>query len=275
MIDFRGKTAVITGGSAGIGRSLALALAKQGMNIVVAATNRQRLESVVDEVRKIGVRSTAILCDVSQQAQVEALAEQAFAEYGEVNLLCNNAGVTTIGPFLDHTSSDWAWVYGVVLMGVVYGIQAFYPRMVRQGGGQIMNTHSQAGLVPDYNLNHGPYTSAKAGVMALSVALRPEAAEHGIGVSVLIPYAVRTDILLSERSRPPVYGGPREPIVRLPTIRPGAPAPAPGPFMLEPDEVARIAIEGLKDDRPFITTHKAMRPISADYFERILSAYDV
>src|SRR6202034_2621330 len=101
------------------------------------------------------------------------------------------------------------------------------------------------------------------------------AAEHGIGVSVLIPYAVRTDILLSERSRPPVYGGPSEPIVRLPTVRPGAPALAPGPFLLEPDEVARIAIDGLKDNRPFIATHKAMRPISADYFERILSAYDV
>ncbi len=117
-------------------------------------------------------------------------------------MLCNNAGVTTVGSFLDHSVADWAWIYDVVLMGVVYGIQSFYPRMVRQGGGHILNTHSQAGLVPDYNLDHGPYTSAKAAVMALSVALRAEASAHCVDVSVLIPYAVRTDILLSERTRP-------------------------------------------------------------------------
>jgi NAD(P)-dependent dehydrogenase (short-subunit alcohol dehydrogenase family) len=275
VIDYRGKTAVITGASSGIGRSLALALAKEGMNVVVAATNRERVDAVASEVRSLGVRATSVLCDVSKQPDVEALAQRSFGEYGEVDLLCNNARVTTVGPFLEHTAADWAWIYGVVLMGVAYGIQAFYPRMVRQGSGQILNTHSQAGLVPDYNLNHGPYTSAKAGVMALSVALRPEAAAHGIGVSVLIPYAVRTDILLSERSRPAVYGGPSEPVVRLPTIRPGAPEPAPGPFMLEPDEVAAITVAGLKKNRPFIVTHKSMRPIAAEYFDRILGAYDI
>ena len=273
-MDYRGKTGVITGASSGIGRSLALALASEGMNLVLAATHRERLDCVACEVRSLGVQATAALCDVSKQSEVEALAQRSFDEYGQVHLLCNNAGVTTIGPFLEHTAADWAWIYGVVLMGVVHGIQAFYPRMVKQGSGQILNTHSQAGLVPDYNLNHGPYTSAKAGVMALSVALRPEAAAHGIGVSVLIPYAVRTDILLSERSRPIAYGGPSEPVARLPTVRPGAPEPAPGPFMLEPDEVAAIAVAGLKENRAFIVTHKSMRPIAADYFDRILSAYD-
>jgi short-subunit dehydrogenase len=274
MREFAGKTAVITGGSGGIGRALALALAGEGMNIVIAGTSTERLYPVAEQIRARGVRASAIVCDVSKRGEVEALAERSFAEYGGVHLLCNNAGVTTIGPFLDHTAADWAWIYDVVLMGVVYGVQAFYPRMVRQGGGHILNTHSQAALVPDYNLEHGPYTSAKAAVMALSVALRAEAAAHGVDVSVLIPYAVRTDILLSERSRPVTYGGPQPHTDRLPTIRPGAPAPAPGPFMLEPDEVASMTIAGLKDNRPFIATHKSMRPIVADYFERILRAYD-
>jgi short-subunit dehydrogenase len=148
-MDYRGKTGVITGASSGIGRALALALAGEGMNLVLAATNRERLERVAREVRSLGVRATAALCDVSNQSEVEALAQRSFDEYCQVHLLCNNAGVTTIGPFLEHTATDWAWIYGVVLMGVVHGIQAFYPRMVQQGSGRCGRSQGESAFHRD------------------------------------------------------------------------------------------------------------------------------
>ena len=271
LSDYEGKTAVITGGATGIGRGLALAFAAEGMNVVLASTNDERLARAVDDVRDAGGKAISIVCDVADRSAVRALAERAVAEFGAVHLLCANAAVTTAGPFLDHRDEDWDWVYDVVLSGVTNCVQAFYPLFVRQRGGQILLTGSQAGLVPDWVVGHGPYTSAKAGVTALAVALRVEAIEHNVGVSLLIPAATESDIQLSARSRQPRYGTSADGVV---APRPGAPEPIEGTkFWLTPDEVGARVVAELPGNPAIIATHPGLKPLVEDYFDRILNAY--
>ncbi|QTH24982.1 SDR family NAD(P)-dependent oxidoreductase (plasmid) [Rhizorhabdus wittichii] len=272
----KGKTAVITGGATGIGRALALGLADAGMNIVLASTSAERLALAADAVRERGAQVLVVPCDVSDRAAVRDLADRAVTEFGAVHLLCANAGVTTAGPFLNHGDEDWDWIYDVVLRGVTHCIQAFYPLMAKAGEGQILLTGSHAGLVPDWVLGHGPYTSAKSAVMALGAALRPEAAQHGVGVSILIPAGTESDILQSARSRPARYGTTANtgmsPTDMVP--REGAPMPlADTKFFLTAEEVADIAIRALPDNPGFIATHPGLRPLVEDYFGRILAAY--
>jgi 3-oxoacyl-[acyl-carrier protein] reductase len=268
---FENKTAVITGGATGIGRGLALAFAREGMNIVLASTNKERLSRAEAQVRDRGASVISVVCDVADRAAVRGLAARCVDEYGGVHLLCANAAVTTAGPFIDHKDEDWDWIYDVVLRGVTNCVQAFYPLMARQGEGQILITGSQAGLVPDWVIGHGPYTSAKAGVTALAVALRPEAAQYGVGVSVLIPAATESDIQFSTRSRQARYG---ESIQGEMAPRSGAPEPLEGAkFWLTPDEVAARVVSEIPKDPAFIVTHPSMKPLVEDYFNRILSAY--
>jgi NAD(P)-dependent dehydrogenase (short-subunit alcohol dehydrogenase family) len=270
--DFAGKTALITGGATGIGRALGLALARRGMNVVLASTNADRLNATAAEIGALGVRVTPIVCDVSDRAAVRALGDQATTAHGAIDLLCANAGVTTAGPLLDHTPADWDWVYGVVLHGVVNCIQTFYPPMAQRRSGQILITGSQTALAPDWVLGHGPYVSAKAALVGLATALRPEAAEHNVGVSLLNPAATETDIMLGARSRPARHAPGAAGTMAL---RPGAPTPLPhAPFMLSAEEVANRAISGLERNAEFIATHAGMKPVVEDFFARILAAYD-
>ena len=275
MKNLSGKTAVITGASSGMGRAMAVEFGRQGMNVVLVGVSEQKLEDAAAAVRATGARALPVKCDVSDRPAMFRLAERVFSEFGAVHLLCNNAGVTTVGPFADHRPGDWDWVYDVVFKGVANGIQAFYPAMIKQKEGHILNTGSQAGLVPDWTLYHGPYTAAKAAVTALTTALRPEAAMHGVGVSLLIPAYVPTDILGSARSRTAAYGEAISTEMTTPSVRSDAPAPIPGSkFMVEPEEVAHMVVRGVKANDAFIVTHPGLKPIVADYFGRILSAYD-
>lgn len=274
--EFDGRTAVITGGATGIGRALALALARKGMNIVLASTNKERLEDAAAAVREQGARALVVPCDVSDREAVRKLAARAVEEFGAVHLLCANAGVTTAGPFLEHKDEDWDWVYDVVLRGVTNCVQVFYPLMAKAGEGHILMTGSQAGLVPDWTLFHGPYTSAKAAVTGLATALRPEAAEHGVGVTLLIPASTESDILQSGRSRSSHYGAAEEDIpVSKFRMNEKSPAPAPDTkFVLTGDEVAQLVVEKLPENPAYIATHPGLKSIVKDYFDRILAAYD-
>lgn len=276
LTTFEGKTAVITGGATGIGRALASVLASKRMNIVLASTNPDRLEQAASELRKQGAKVLCVPCDVADRSAVRELATRTIEAFGSVQLLCANAGVTTSGPFLDHRDEDWDWVYDVVLRGVTNCIQAFYPVMAKAGEGQIMITGSQAGLLPDWTLGHGPYTSAKAAVTALGVALRPEAAEHGVGVTVMIPAATESDILQSSRTRPERFGGAaaRQTLHNELAMREGAPPPSDASkFYMTAAEVAEIVVSKLPENPAFIATHACMKPVVEEYFERILAAY--
>lgn len=267
MKDLVGKVAVITGGGTGIGAQLAIKLVQQGMKVVVASTNKEKLESGADAIRNAGGDSAevlAVICDVTKRQSVQDLFDETIKAYGKVDLLVANAGVTTSGPFLDHREADWDWVYDVVLKGTVYCIQIFYPYLCKQKSGHIVLTGSQAGMVPDWFLDHGPYTSAKSAVTALGTALRPEAAQHGVGVTNVIVAGTITEIMKSERSRPVEYGDPLQvPIGKRSARR------------IEASEVADMIVQGVRDDVAFVATHAELKAVTKDYFDRILASYDL
>lgn len=263
---WRDRIAVVTGGSTGIGYALARRLALEGMDVAIAARDTARLDVAAERLRaETGRRIAPVGCDVTDREQVRALAARVRTELGPVDLLCANAGATTMGRYVDHTDDDWDWALALNLRGATHCIQAFYPEMVARGSGTILLTGSQTALIPDWVLGHGPYVAAKAGLLALAFALRSEAAEHGVRVSLLVPAATETDVQGAARSVPPGVG--------TLTVRPGVPA-AGEPFFLSPDEVAARAVSGLKADAPVIATHAGMRPLVEDWFARVLAAYD-
>lgn len=279
MIEYAGRTAVVTGGSSGIGLALVEALADKGMNVVVIGRDAARADAAAAAARSRGVRATAIAGDVSDRATVFAAWEQVRAEYGQVELLVLNAGVTTAGPLVDHTPEDWDWVLGTVLHGVVNGIQAFLPALVEQGRGQILITASMAGLAPDYFSLHGPYVAAKAGVIGLATALRSELAGTGVGLSLLIPAGIDTALPDSHIGRPAVTSGAMSASAAphpIETVMPDGDAPAlTRDFeFLTTEYTANRTLRGLEEDEAIIITHPEFKPVLEDYFGRILNAFD-
>jgi NAD(P)-dependent dehydrogenase (short-subunit alcohol dehydrogenase family) len=188
--ELDGKVAVITGGGSGIGASLARACTAEGMRVVVVDVSEERAASVAAEVPDGTAVARAV--DVSDAASVEALADFAFDTFGAVHLLCNNAGVSPAGRIWDFTDDEWRWLLGVNVHGVANGIRSFVPRMIEQGEGHIVNTGSGASFVSTPRL--GPYCATKHAIVGLSEALRYELEGTGIGVSVLVPAGVNTNI---------------------------------------------------------------------------------
>lgn len=271
MEDLKDRVAVITGGATGIGKALALGLSAQGMRVVIASTSRERLEAAVAEITATGADARAIVCDVTDRDAVRRLASEVEEAMGPVDLLCANAGATTFGDYLDLQDSDWDWMIDLVLRGAANCVQAFYPRMAARGSGHIMLTGSQTAYAPDWVLGHGPYVAAKAAVHAMAAALRAEAVEHGVEVSLLVPAATRTDVQEGARSRPARYGVSEKGRMRM---RADAPKGDPA-FLayLEPTEVAARAIAGIRTNSAIIVTHAGMKPLADDYLDRIRDAY--
>ena len=270
MEDLRGGTAVITGGGSGIGRGMALTFAAEGMNIVVADIEAGPAEAVALEAKEKGVRAIGVACDVSKAASVEALADRAYAEFGRVNLLCNNAGVLVNKPLADTTDADWQWIFSVNVNGVVYGVRSFLPRMRAQGSpAHIVNTASQAGLASILGGGGGlgVYSASKYAVVAFSETLRHELAEEGIGVSVLCPGGVRTNIGSSARNRPSELGGP--------AANPARQGPVPGtsPQGLEPLEVGQLVLAAVRANRGYIITQHENRGPILERFSNILESF--
>src|SRR6185312_14682368 len=191
--ELDGRVAVITGGGSGIGASLARACAAEGMRVVVVDVSGERAASVAAELPDGTAVARAV--DVSDAASVEALADFAFDTFGAVHLLCNNAGVSPAGRIWDFSDEDYRWLVGVNLFGVMNGLRSFVPRMIDQGEGHIVNTGSGASFVSTPRL--GPYCSTKHAIVGLSEALRYELEGTGIGVSVLVPAGVNTNIFES------------------------------------------------------------------------------
>jgi NAD(P)-dependent dehydrogenase (short-subunit alcohol dehydrogenase family) len=201
--EFKGRTAVITGAASGIGYAMAERFGKEGMNVVMADVEEPALAAAHSKLSDLGVNAIAVLTDVSQEEQIQNLADKAFAEFGEVHVLCNNAGVGGGGPrpIWEQSLNNWKWTMGVNLWGVIYGVRAFLPRMIEQGTeGHVVNTASSAGLLQ----GGGIYGVTKHGVVALSESLYQElgAIDSPIGVSVVCPGFISTNIPAFERNRP-------------------------------------------------------------------------
>ena len=204
MKTFKGRTAVVTGGASGIGRAMAERFSREGMNVVLADIEQSALDGAVSEMRAAGAKVIGVTTDVSEFAQVEALAHRTVKEFGAVHIICNNAGVSAgPAPSWELTDADWRWVINVNLWGVIHGIRAFVPIMIKQDDeGHVVNTASLAGLVAMPTV--APYHATKFAVVATSESLYLEflTTKSKLRVSVLCPAWVRTKIMDSERNRP-------------------------------------------------------------------------
>jgi len=242
--SFKDKVAVVTGGGSGIGRAMALALAREGARVVLADLDEAAMDGVARQARGHGVETLAVRTDVTELAQVQALAERAWKAFGAVHVLCNNAGVAAWGGLEKATHRDWQWVLGVNLWGVIHGIEAFVPRMIAGGQrGHIVNTASMAGLIASQGL--GVYNTSKYAVVGLSETLAKDLKPYGIGVSVLCPMGVETRIRESERSRPAALrnDAAAEPAVELI-----------GRY-LAPDTVAGMVLDAVRRGELYVITH--------------------
>ena len=245
-----GKGAVITGGASGIGLATAEVLAAKGAKLVLADVEEGALDVAVQRLRDGGADAHGVVCDVRSLDAVKALADAAFSAVGGVHVVFNNAGIAVGGPVLAMTHDDWRWTIDVDLWGPIHGVEAFLPRIVEQGeGGHILFTASFAGLVPNSGL--GPYCVAKYGVVALAEVLWRELREHQIGVSVLCPMRVGTNIG-AVRAQPP--GGLR----RDRAGRPASPIRAPA-TTTSPDACSHVDGRRRADGR----RHRAEPPVRA------------
>ena len=209
MKEFKDKVAVITGAASGIGLGIARRAAKEGMKVVLTDIEKDSLNHAEEELKGKGTEVISVLTDVSKAENIEKLAKETIDVFGEVHLLCNNAGVTAPGALWECIVSDYSWVLGVNLWGVIHGIRTFIPIMLQQDTEcHIVNTSSMAGLFPGGPVN-GIYSITKQGAVALSESLRAIFAqnESKIGVSVLCPGIVNTNIVDSERNRPAEFCG--------------------------------------------------------------------
>lgn len=192
------RVAVVTGGASGIGKGIASQLSRAGCRVVIADVEEQALATAASELGAFGVR-----CDVSDAESVAALADATIAEFGRVDIVCNNAGIGPRGAIADLTLADWKWMLDVNLWGVVHGIHSFLPLLkANEDGGWIVNTSSMSVLqAPKY---YGSYVASKAAVFGMSEVLAAELAfeQSAVGVSILIPGPVRTNIMNSTRNRP-------------------------------------------------------------------------
>ncbi|QGG94070.1 SDR family NAD(P)-dependent oxidoreductase [Actinomarinicola tropica] len=262
MDQLEGKVAVVTGGGSGIGRAVATQLADAGMHVVVADVQEDALDATVAALVGAGHRAIGVRTDVSDGESVQALADAAIAEFGAVHVVHNNAGVGVGGPIWTHTERDWEWVLGVNLWGVIHGIRVFVPIMLEQGGpAHVVNTASMAGLISVPYL--GAYNVSKHGVVTLSETLHRDLRLAGseIGVSVLCPGLVATNIFESQRNRPADLTDDGR-ATGLSALLEGAgesraTEDAIGSFgqVLSPDEVGAVVVDAVRTDRFYVLTH--------------------
>jgi NAD(P)-dependent dehydrogenase (short-subunit alcohol dehydrogenase family) len=268
-MDFSGKTAFVTGAANGIGLGICRALARNGVNIVLADIEKAQLEIARRELAAFNVRTRAIEVDVSDATAFAHAADEAEAEFGNIHLLFNNAGVSLGAmPLWEVTPAQWEWIFGVNVQGVINGISTLVPRMRKHGEtGHVINTASIGGLQVNPNLRNGSYAMTKYAIVALSEALALDLEGSAIGASVLCPALVATTLHASSRRRPARLGGPYE--------RQGADAAEAWQSAgLSPDDVGMRVLDAVARSEFFIFTHEEPRAWIEQRHARILAGFD-
>lgn len=192
MTDLKNKNALITGAGKGIGKAIALALAKEGVNVILIARTQDEIDSVAAKVRSLRVKALAITADVADINSVNAAVEKALAEFGTIDILINNAGIAAFGKFLELEPTDWERIIQVNLMGTYYVTRAVLPNMIERQTGDIINISSTAGL--SGNALTSAYSASKFAVLGLTDSLMQEVRKHNIRVTALTPSTVATDM---------------------------------------------------------------------------------
>jgi NAD(P)-dependent dehydrogenase (short-subunit alcohol dehydrogenase family) len=273
MKDSAGKAAFITGGAGGIGLAMARAFGQRGMKVAIADVETETCARAVEALRREGITAIGTACDVSDREALVEAASRTFAEFGKVHVLCNNAGVSRAGPIETIAASDWDWVIGVNLKGLIHGLQLFLPHMKAHGeAGHIVNTASINGVAGAPLA--GPYSATKFAVVGLSEVLAAELAETPIGVSVLCPSWVKTRMLDNGRNRPTCFGGP----IKLDADNANAERNARYAKALEsgldPAHVAQLVIGAIEARRLFVFTHAETRAAVERCYEQMLEGFD-
>lgn len=192
MRDLKDKVAVVTGAASGIGQATAVEFADKGADLLVSDINEAGLAETVAAVEAKGRKAVAFGVDVSRPEQVEGMIQKAMDAFGRIDILMNNAGVGLSGEMRFLSLKDWEWIVGINLWGPIYGIHFALPHMLKQKRGHIVNVSSSAGLIASPGMS--AYTTTKFGLVGLSEVLRNELARFGIGVTVVCPGFVRTNI---------------------------------------------------------------------------------
>jgi NAD(P)-dependent dehydrogenase (short-subunit alcohol dehydrogenase family) len=267
------KVVVVTGGASGIGLALATVVSARGALAVIADIEQDALDAAVDPQGGGLPRGTlTVRTDVSDRASVEALRDAVLARHGRVDVVCNNAGVSTFNLLADQTIEDWSWVLGVNLWGVIHGVTTFLPVLRRQGTpAHIVNTASVAGLMSGVAFL-GPYAASKVGVVSISETLRQEMAITGepIGVSVVCPSGTNTKVMEAERNRPVALGNETR-TSDAEAWRLGIKGGFTGPDGLEPAAVAEQIVDAVLTDRFWVITHRDLTSMFEARFAEIVA----
>lgn len=192
MIDLKNKNALITGAGKGIGKAIALALAKEGVNVILIARTQEEIDNVAAKATALRVKALAITADVANMDSVNTAVTKALGEFGTIDILINNAGIAAFGKFLEMEPTDWERIIQVNLMGTYYTTRAVLPNMIERQTGDIINISSTAGL--NGNAVTSAYSASKFAVLGLTDSLMQEVRKHNIRVTALTPSTVATDM---------------------------------------------------------------------------------
>jgi NAD(P)-dependent dehydrogenase (short-subunit alcohol dehydrogenase family) len=273
MKDLSGQTAFVTGAASGIGLGIATALSRARVKVMLCDIEEEALAKAVAALKLTQADVDGVRADVSLKAELQAAADATVARYGKVHILVNNAGVSGAGYYGQWTDASWNWVMGVNLMSVIWGVEIFGPLIEAHGeGGQIVSTASIAGLISGVNPS---YNVTKYGVVALSEGLRMTLAPRAIGVSVLCPGIIRTQIMSSRRNAPKRFASALE---ALPTegrlaefVKEFGERVSKG---IDPLYVGELVREGIENNWPYIFTDTEFEPLIDGRFAAIKQGFN-
>ncbi|MBJ19616.1 MAG: short-chain dehydrogenase [Deltaproteobacteria bacterium] len=275
MQDLAGKVAFVSGGGSGIGRGIALGLAAESMVVAVADIRLEGAQAVAAEIIERGGHALAIRVDVTSLESLELAAKRVAAEAGGLNLLCANAGVLArMASNDDHTVEDWEYTLSVNVLGIMKTIRVFLP-LLRQSApdAHIVNTASLGGLVATGGLPISAYVASKYACVGYSEFLRGELAAEEIGVSVLCPGVVESDLMnTSSRNRPEGFG--RSAAFEGAATPGDVDSPAVADTSMPAEEVGPIVVEAIRANRPYIFTHPHARQAVEKRFQRIFDDFE-